>query len=205
MSDSEKIKVYKNPARNRPEAHKNYVPQHQLLGVEPTAYKSPMLPSNTIAVQQNVDNARSPRPLIRQPYAETITSPIGRGKGPLPNVGNNVEQTWSSVDGEIIDDISGVDFDPPIKSNDAPFLTQSVLEGAVKNGDLLESIKELEEDLYLLIVHDNHICAGPLQYIEEQTTLLVFGEHELYAGIPISTDDIIILKKVKLKVGVFLS
>ena len=52
------------------------------------------------------DNPRAKRPLIRpQPYAEAVPSPVGRGRGLLPNVGNNLEQTWSGVDGEIVDDL----------------------------------------------------------------------------------------------------
>jgi hypothetical protein len=241
MSTNGKIKVYKNPARNRPEALKPYVPQYQLRGVEPEEYKSPIAPGYHIAVQRtpnSTDSTRGPRPAIRQPYAEAVNSPVGRGKGPLPNVGNNLEQTWSSVDSEIVDDISGVDPDHPMVDNNdyvsaealgvpdeelptldevanpsqkhftedgaKSFLTEDVLQTALTSEYLSEVIKQLEEEQYLLMVNGDTICSGPLDYIQEQTGLLVFGEHELYHGNPVSVDDIIVIKRVKVKVGVFL-
>lgn len=221
-----KIKVYKNPARTRPDTHKPYVPQYQLLGVAPEEYKSPIPPGTTIAFQKTPhtstqEDVRGQRPTIRQPYAEVVTSPVGRGRGPLPNVGNNLEQTWSSVDSNIIDDISGIDPDHPLVDNNdfvseqalgyppnapvnQPYLTESVLEDVLQSESMFSTIRDLEEDSYLLMAMGANVCSGPLEFIQEQTTLLVFGEHELYQGNPISIDDIIVIKRVKLKVGVFL-
>jgi hypothetical protein len=108
MTDS-KVKLYKNPARSKPEPRKVYTPQYQVMGVEPEEFKSAVAPANHIIVArspQTADNPRTRTPGMRQPYAETVTSPIGRGRGPVPNVGNNMEHTWSSVDVEIVDDIS---------------------------------------------------------------------------------------------------
>lgn len=220
MSNNGKIKVYKNPARTRPDLPKPYVPQYQVLGKEPLERSNATAPAGyTMVVQKTPptdDNPRLPRAAIRQPYAKEADSPIGRGKGPIPNVGNNIEQTWS-VDSEIIDDISGVDLDHPMIDNNEfvtdralginsvkPFVSQAVIEDVLKSESVFEIIKDLEEDLYLLMVKGANVCSGPLDYIQEQTSKLVFGEHELYPGNPIATDDIIVIKRVKLKVGVFL-
>lgn len=247
MSTDKKVKVYKNPERNRPEPHTQYVPQYQLMGVEPEAYKSPLAPGYTVPVVKTPqqDNPRTPRPAIRQPYAEAVVSPVGRGRGLLPNVGNNLEQTWSGVDGEIVDDISGPldpnqpmvdnnDFvsatalglpeemeeeevlpaldevaNPPRKQftdkpEDKSFLTKNELQNALTEEYLSTVIKQLEENEYLLLVEGAAICSGPEDYIQEQTRLLVFGEHELYNGNPVSVDDIVVIKRAKIKVGVFL-
>jgi len=243
MSTDKKVKVYKNPARNRPEAHKQYVPQYQLLGVEPEEYKSPLSPGyKPVVATPSTDNPRTPRAVIRQPYAESVPSPIGRGRGLIPNVGNNMEQTWSGVDGEVIvDDISvdpnqtmvdNNDFvsaaalglpeeteeelpsldeveNPPRKQFAVPeesksFLTKNELEDALSHEYLSTVIKQLEEDDYLLLVSGQAICSGPEEYVQEQTRLLIFGEHELYNGNPVSVDDIVVIKRAKIKVGVFL-
>lgn len=248
MSTEKKVKVYKNPERNRPEPHKQYVPQYQLMGVEPEAYKSPLAPGYAVPVAKtpSQDNPRTQRPAIRQPYAEAVTSPVGRGRGLLPNVGNNLEQTWSGVDGEIIDDISGVDpnqtmvdnndfvsatalglpeemeteedevlpsldevTNPPRKQftdkpEDKSFLTKNELQNALTEEYLSTVIKQLDENEYLLMVEGQAVCSGPEEYIQEQTRLLVFGEHELYSGNPVSVDDIVVIKRAKIKVGVFL-
>src|ERR1035441_7845992 len=108
---STKVKVYKNPERNRPADFKPYVPQYQFRGLEPEEYHSPLSPgyASKFAKPQPLpkDNPRAPKLAVRrQPYAEPTPSPIGRGRGLLPNVGNNLEQTWSGVDGEIIDDLT---------------------------------------------------------------------------------------------------
>lgn len=237
MSTNVKVKIYKNPDRNRVVAHKPYVPQYQQMGVEPEEYKSPLAPGFNIPIVQkptSKDNPRLKRAPVRQPYAEAVTSPVGRGKGLIPNVGNNMEHTWAGVDSEIIDDLSGEDIDlnrPMIDNNEyvsaaalgdsvnitleemlsdnhepevKGFLTENELQDALKNEYLTAVVKKLEEEEYLLLVDGESICSGSSDYIQEQTRLLVFGEHELYNKNPVSVDDIIVLKKVSIKVGVFL-
>lgn len=246
MSTDNKIKVYKNPARKHPEVRNQYVPQYQLMGVEPEEHKGfKAQPGMPVAVSKTPqqENPRGPRPAMRQPYAEAVTSPVGRGRGPLPNVGNNMEQTWSSVDGDIIDDL-GIDVDQPLVDNndfvsaaalglpeetvteeagpteedvhsfyeqfesheEAPktFLTKNELQQALTQEYLSSVIKQLEEDDYLLLVDGQAICSGPEEYVQEQTRALIFGEHELYDGNPVSVDDIVVIKRAKIKVGVFL-
>ncbi len=241
MSNSEKPKIYKNPARKTlPSGLKPYVPQYQLMGVEPEEYNSPTSASYRIG-QVSKDaavapsNPRLPRPVVRQPYAESTDSPVGRGKGPLPNVGNNLEQSWSSsVDGEIVDDLSEApnlnqemldnnDFVSAaalglpdemevteVNEEEAPekkektFLTGDELQNALKDEYFSEVVKQLKEDDYLLMVQGVAICSGFFEDVQEQARGLVFGEHPLCDGEPISLDDIIIIKRVKIKVGLFL-
>lgn len=244
MSTDKKVKVYKNPARNRPESHTPYVPQYQLMGVEPEEYKSPLAPGYKppVATHPQKENPRSPRPMIRQPYAEAIPSPVGRGRGLLPNVGNNMEQTWSSVDGEIVDDISQpVDSHQLIDNNEfvsaaalglpeemveeelpqldevahpprkqftaeqpQSFLTQDQLQEALNQDELVGIIKQLEEDDYLLLVGGQAVCSGSQEQVEEEARSLIFGEHEAFGNNPVSIDDIIVIKRTKIKYGVFL-
>lgn len=254
---STKVKVYKNPERNRPANLKPYVPQYQLMGVEPEEYHSPLAPgyASKFARPQPLpkDNPRAPKPAVRrQPYAKPTPSPIGRGRGLLPNVGNNVEQTWSGVDGEIIDDLTepldpnqemvdNNDFmtdealglppsDEPMlveEETESPsyeveieeeeseedekkdpaeknFLDGNELQNALKDEYLSAVVKNLEEDEYLLVVDGSAICSGPMEDIQEQARALVFGEHPLCGGNPMPIDDIIVLKRAKVKVGLFL-
>lgn len=237
MSDTDgKVKLIKNPERDKPAPYKPYVPQYQVHGVEPTEYQSAVVPGGTKIARPSAlpsDNPRARRAPLRQPYAEVTTSPIGRG--PVPNVGNNMEHTWSSVDGEIVDDLSGQDIDPNqqmIDNNDyvsdAAFGFQngptaadirpghhayppSALEQEVQavrqpadSEDLLPVLTALDDDAYLLIVSGVPVCSGPKEEIEDQARALVFGEHEMCDGNEIPVDDIIILKRVKVKVGLFL-
>jgi hypothetical protein len=238
MSDTDgKVKLIKNPDRNKPAPYKPYVPQYQVHGKDPQEYQGGAVVPGAIARPTTLpsDNPRARRVPVRQPYAEAITSPIGRGRGPVPNVGNNMEHTWSSVDGEIVDDLSGQEIDPnqemvdnndfvsdsafgyqsgptaaDIQPNYQVFPAQAFEKEVQANHipadpeDLLPVLTSLEEDDCLLIVSGVPVCSGPKDAIEDQARALVFGEHEMCDGNPVPVDDIIILKRVKVKVGLFL-
>src|SRR5512143_3135329 len=108
MSDTNgKVKLIRNPDRNKPAPYKPYVPQYQVHGKDPQEYQGAVVPGGIKLARPSAlpsDNPRSRRAPVRQPYADAgVTSPVGRGRGPVPNVGNNMEHTWSSVDGEIVD------------------------------------------------------------------------------------------------------
>jgi hypothetical protein len=224
-----KVKLYKNPKRNSPEDGVPYVPQYVVLGKEPAEYKSAVLPDTVKVVDKpQEDNPRGRRVAIRQPYAESVPSPVGRGRGPIPNVGNNVEHTWSSVDGDIVDDFTDDgSFDPNhpmIDNNDfvspaerLPMLDevkepphkrftsdQDFEKISASEDDLLSVVLDLEEGSYLLMISGVPICSGPKEEIEDQAKALIFGEHEMCAGNPIPDDDIVIIKRVPIKIGLFL-
>jgi hypothetical protein len=237
-----KVKLYRNPERNKPTNIHTYVPEYQQRGLEPEEYVSPTSPGYQMGVVKNaplpLDNPRAPRPVIRQTYAEPVPSPVGRGRGFLPNVGNNLEQTWSSVDGQIIDDLSGIDPEaemidnndyvstealglPPdgeeldvpeeqerpevMSKSEKTFLTEDDLQNSIKDEYLSLVLQKLEEEEYLLIVSGECICSGPLEEIQEEARAMAFGEHSLCDGTPIPIDDIVVLKRVPIKVGLFLS
>lgn len=229
LPQNPKVKVYKNPKRSaQAETIKPYIPQYKLMGIEPNDYHSQpqghaVKPQIVKPQPLPLDNPRAPRPMIRQPYAEAA-SPIGRGRGILPNVGNNVEQTWSSLDGEIIDDLTETSDQEMIDNNEfatdqalgyqAPQIIEvedgeyTTLEGLHSEGsgsdDLSSVLSSLDEESFLLMVEGEAICSGPMEEIQEQAKALVFGEHSLCDGNPKSIEDIVIVKRVKIKVGLFL-
>lgn len=214
---NDKVKVYKNPKRAEVVAPAKYVPQYQVLGVDPQEYKSSVVPNNTVVLQQpSPDNPRT-RTTSHQPYAEVPHPTFPVGRGPAPNVGNNMEHTWSSVDGQIIDDISTeyptepdhamIDnneyVDP--KAFNLSSSSSSLPEYEDVNEDELAPIlNDLDAGSYLLLVKGVPICSGPAEEIEDQVKALIFGEHELSGGVSIPEEDLIVLKKVSIKVGVFL-
>lgn len=235
-----KVKIYKNPERETTETYKPYVPQYQLRGIEPEEYRASVT-GLTSKINLPSDNPRASKPPIRQPYAEIAQSPIGRGKGPVPNVGNNMEHTWSSVNEEIVDDLAGNSgLDPnhemidnnefvtpqalglseelpmldevahPTKKifNPSTFKSQNELNEIIENqktqDDLFSIVHDLEEQAYLLIVNGVAICSGPLEEIQDQARALVFGEHEMCDGNPIPVEDLVVLKRTSIKVGLFL-
>lgn len=225
---NDNVKIYRNPGRKNVEEQKTYIPQYKLLGVDPEMHAVAKVPPKAPVSLGSTDNARLPKPPMRnnQPYAEAVHSPIGRGRGPLPNVGNNMEQTWSSVDDKIVDDV--FTFDPNEKmidnndfvaessfelhkdhgnkvSFDLPTNNESLAYNAIiseNDGELSSIVKQLEEDDYLILVNGVSLCSGASSYIEEVTKSLLFGEHKLFDG-PVPIEDLVILKKIKIKIGVF--
>lgn len=238
MSD-EKIKIYKNKERGKTEVRKNYVPQYQIMGLEPEEIKSAVAGSrvSSPAAPTN-DNPRTRRVGIRQPYAEVIPSPVGRHKSPVPNVGNNMEHTWSSVNDEIVDDLSNQDYQSDMKSRpiidnndyvsdatlglsqddfpeygteDLPTLDEvaspprkQFVSETDDAEDVSYIIHQLEDNDYLMLVGGVAVCSGPLEEVQEQARLLVFGDHKLCDGNPIPADDIVVIKRVPIKIGLFL-
>lgn len=243
MSDNSRIKTYKNRNRQAPEKYNAYVPQYQVRGVEPAEYRSAVVPENTQVAVPKEAAQRVRKVGVRQPYAESVPSPVGRGKGPIPNVGNNVEHTWSGVDGDLVDIIDNLDEQtldpnhPMVDNNDfvsdaalgfsaqqevLPMLdevkspprkrfTQQEVQRAFEakpqhtvTEDLFPVVADLEDGSYLLLVDGVPVCSGPKEEIEEQARALVFGEHEMCDGNPVPEDDIVIIKRVTVKVGLFL-
>ncbi len=209
-----KPKFYKNSQRNTETAYKPYVPQYQILGVEPQEWKTSSVPSNTRMAVPNQDNPRVKSVTMRQEYSKPTTNQH------LPNVGSY----WSSMDANVIDDL---DDHPPdgqfIDNNDyvsseAFEMSPGSFETSEQRGQILppsaqtpdyessihNSLKKLSSNSYLLMVNDIIICSGSLEEVQEQARDLVFGEHELCDGTPIPMQDLIILKKINIKVGLFL-
>lgn len=212
----DKVKLYKNTARKTSTAYKPYVPQYQLMGIEPQEYKSATLPSNARIVESNLDNPR-----VRQMDLQKPLEPSRQSNNYIPNVGNNMDQTWSGIDGDIIDDMEEVNLDHSMIDNN-DFISEeffksynhaqlpeheynkhTIIENKTDD-DFSSIVKNLESNSYLLLINDVAICSGPLEDIQEQARALVFGEHELCGGSPIPVEDLIIMKKVSIKMGLFL-
>jgi hypothetical protein len=193
------IKIYKNKLRNNSELVQPYVPQYQILGIEPQEYRGGDVPVNTpIAIPSEAANRN------RQPGIREIEIPK---QIPLPNVG--MGQTWASLDGNILDDVFNQDTEELIDNNE--FYTENAVgispridRNQVISDDLLNVVEDLEIDSYLLLVKGEPICSGPIDQIEDETRALIFGEHNLCDGVPVPEEDLIVIKRIKIKVGVFL-
>jgi hypothetical protein len=213
---NKQTKYYKNPSRSEEAEYKPYVPQYQIRGIEPEPYEHNSMSTRPIILKPNPlpsDNPRAKRTGIRNvDYAREVDSPIGVGKGLVPNVGNNMEHTWSGVD-NIVDDLSDlnpdqlmidnndlIDMDAIRSSTDKEFLDETDLKGMLDNSERLSVINELSDDEYMLVVKGTPMLVGDLTKIQETVSTLVLSDR--YESV--SIDDIVVIKRIKLKVGVFL-
>lgn len=227
---NKQVKTYSNPARQQPDKPIHYEPQWQVHGVEPKPFQSARLPPGSKMAPPSPHNPREgTNPSLRQPYATTHeVAHIPLSSAP-PNVGNSMEHSWAGE--TMIDDLEVDPSQPMIDNNDfatdqameyqsgfmasnlAPQIPQGkvVIEEVVEkpfrntgNNDLLSVINDLEEDQYLLMIEGVPVCSGPQEYIEEQAHQLAWGEHSMCDGSPVPIDDMLILKRSKIKVGLFL-
>lgn len=198
-----KVKFFKNSKRQAEDKYEPYVPQYQILGVEPEEFKSSILPPGSLVAKTNVGNPR-------------LKSPQGIEQSSIPNIGNNMEQSWTSIDGEFSEDLDNltvphkmIDNNDYINEDDldtSDLDEQPEVEAAQSSKE--ESIplcvlKDLKDQSYLLIVNGACFCSGNLTEIEDQARSLVFGEHPMCNGVPLSLDDILVIKKASIKVGLF--
>jgi hypothetical protein len=192
----------------------NYVPNYKRLNITPKEMPS----SNDSQFVVSRGSKQNPRERVAPqtraiPFAEVVIEdkfPIGNG--PIPNSGNNVEYTWAGVDGSFVDDVGLIEesSNQIIDNNDyieidEPSYTQKKNETDL-NQELDEDKKlesrEIKE--YTLLLFGDFYSSGSLIEIQKEVTDILYGQHELCSHTSITLDDIIVLKKMNIKFGVFI-
>ena len=203
------IKIYKNPLRDEVDVVVPYTPHYKLKNISVENGNSMAL-----GFVKNLNPNKSlERVAVKQPYAEAseISESISTTVM-VPNVGNSMEHTWSSVDDYILDDLSNgsISLDPNQAMIDNNDYLNYLKDDEIKNDEnisstsLIKVIEQIEEDSYLLLLYNEPIYSGTLKNIEEHARTLIFGDHELNISKSITIDDIMVIKKVRIKVGLFL-
>lgn len=232
------MKLYKNPDRKIPTSYKPYVPAYEVHGISPIEIAPASVPAVQKQLSRNAPVVSRNNPRIRPtqifrknvPFADIPTTESPVGNGPLPNIGNNVEANWVSVDGDDFDDVfldeEGDQLHKATLEPDRPMIDNN-LDDPNNYQDIPEEVPpppenrptymvddpeeekvaealDIGADDYVLIVSGNILSIGNLDVVQEEVRALCFGEHEINKTNDITLDDIIVLKRVKLKVGVFL-
>lgn len=98
------------------------------------------------------------------------------------------DEEYTVPDSHIIDNNDVVDFGLPEKraETSAAPVTQP------KIGD------------YVLMVFGKLILTGPLDQIQNRVKQLIYGEDSTFANVHVSSNDIIVLKRIGIKIGVFI-
>jgi len=201
-------KYFKNPQREKDnKTYEPYVPEYQARGIslEDMVGKDKMITTGaSLTVNAPVKSFNNPRQRPEPPESsknvpfadisiksETLTQ--------LPNVGNNIEHMWS---GDIIDDVD-------LDQNEVMIDNNLIIEPAI--GDMepkvvlnSEKIEVNNEQEYMVIVSEQLIHSGNQLSTEDVVRQLIFGEHSSSSGVKIDINDILVLKRVKIKMGVFI-
>lgn len=222
-----KIRLYKNPNRVEKPTITQYVPEYVNQGIEPTEFVPTKVPLNHRGLKPTgpTESRRGSHPHQESKLAPYATSESAHN--PIPNVGNNTDKSWVSVDGDdfdniIVDESNKALLDPNesfIDNNEddeanyanipktlkmAP-VPQSYEDDESDSSESQElSLSNLLEEEYALIINDEIICSGESEYVQEQVKKLLFGEHDLNKAYEISQEDLVVIKRIKINVGVFL-
>lgn len=103
--------------------------------------------------------------------------------------GNEVE----IPSGEVIDNNDYVDLGPYASNHETPAPKQN------KSSSSAPNVGE-----YLLMVFNKIVMSGSLSSIEAKVKAIAYGEDKEFASMEVSTDDIIVLKRLNIRVGIFI-
>ena len=81
-----------------------------------------------------------------------------------------------------------------------PAIVEDIPELVVKSASVFDN---LQENSYILLVNNEPVFSGLIDEVQTLTKSLVFGEHEWCQGEPIPIEQIIVLKRVQVRIGLF--
>jgi hypothetical protein len=121
----------------------------------------------------------------------------------------------SSIDSMVIDDNGDVAKLPNnqfIDNNDYVDIDYgNVLpSNLLKDKTTISQTQHMEEELspqvgdYILMVFGKIVISGSLKDIENRVRKIMYGDDDSFTGAPIKTDDIVILKRLAIKIGIFI-
>jgi len=129
--------------------------------------------------------------LGKKPLDKGLTSSSEEAKLP-PGESFGFEMPPLKVDSSIIDNNEFVDLT----------LSNQQRQDSGQQIDNSEAKSDIKSNEYILMIYGKIIETGPISMIEELISSIVYGEHPSLKDI--SLDDMVVLKRVSIKFGVFL-
>lgn len=179
MSDD----VIKNPARDIPKSHKKYEPEYQRMN------KLPIIKEESIEM---------PRQIIDDTFMSVDNSFVDED-------GNDQQ----IPDGHIIDNNDFVDFG--IKNDEGPIniITKPKLQKVQNKENIKSTTKNYENNApeigdFILMVFGKIITSGNLGFVESKIKSIIYNEDPQFSETEVKEDDIVVLKRVGIKIGVFI-
>lgn len=158
-----------------------------------------------------IKNPNRDRPRVieeRKPEYERLgvvpSSFVGRNYASIADLPINISKKIDNIkmDSQIIDNNEFLTFGA---------LDPKDLDRAIDNGELIDLDEEIIEKPklpnigeYILLISGTIILSGPLKEIEEKVKNILYGEDLDFELTEVKQDEIIVLKRVELQVGVFI-
>lgn len=183
--------VVKSPNRNRPKPVEIRQSEYERLGVNPTAFSL-----------NNYARPEASLPVRKQPFSQTVSEVDGSS---FDDNGKHVPPVVKK-DSHIIDnnEFLSFGFGPERKMSDA-----------IDNGELIDLDLDFEIEAeskssipavgdYILMISGDVIMSGSLDIIESKVKDILYGEDEEFELSVVPQEDIVVLKRVDIQIGVFI-
>lgn len=170
--------VIKNPLQSIPQIQEPYEPEYVRRGI-----KVSEAPSNMSAGVLGSTKKRDPNPPINTESIFSIDQTLDENGTLIP------------LEGGLIDNNDYVDlgyFSAPIKKPKED-------KTPIKENPASPNVGD-----YILMVLGKLITIGSSEKIEAMVKQIMYGEDKDFAGLEISMDDIVVLKRLAIKVGIFI-
>lgn len=186
--------VVKNPNRNRPKPLEFRTPEYERLGITPTTVN----PSHYARPETLLPHAAPP---TRMPF---LTETISEIDGASFDQEGQRTKPLIRKDSHIIDNNEFLSFG---------FAAGKEMEEAIEDGSLIdldgptvdsENPQLPEVGQYVLMIAGKVIMCDDLEVIEEKVKSILYGEDIDFELSEVPQEDIIILKRVDLQIGVFI-
>jgi len=106
-------------------------------------------------------------------------------------------QAMPLQDGHVIDNNEFVNFDMP-HSNSAPLSQKEDMQEKEVDAAASPAVGD-----YILMVFGKLLMSGQLMHVEARVKSIIYGEDSSFDGKNVNINDIVVLKRVGIKVGVF--
>jgi len=175
---SDKDDIIRNPNRNNQERHISYEPEHVRLGIKPIKMERKSVPFVKSSKKDEVNDFASVDGVIYNANGNEI----------------KVEQ------GQVIDNNDYV-FPPPQAPNKPAQVRLQSNETEEQRGSV-QGYPRVGE--YILMVSGKIVDTGSLELVEGTARAILYGENESFIDQEIKVDDIVVLKRVGINVGIFI-
>jgi len=175
--------IIKNPSRTLPKTQVPYEPEHVRQGI-------------------NVQAApKTPQPVVK-PLSEDLVSPyLGQMDSYMGLDGDGLDDNGNVIpfdNGHVIDnnDFVNLGYDStPRRNVDVPPVAA---EAPVDNAAAAPQVGD-----YILMVMGKLVTSGDIEKIQAKVKNIMYGDDPAFSSLEISMDDIVVLKRVNVKVGIF--
>ena len=175
-----KDNVIKNPERGKQKQQEPYEPIYRQLGIEP----KPLIDRDYAMI----NNPRSkPRPIVDTEPMYAI---------------NPMQETFSSFDGKSVKEDGSIidDFDKQYIDNNEFVFPDDPFNVSVATEEVMTDSPNIGD--YILMVFGKIVCFGNASKIEDRIEAILYGDDKEFVDAGPTRDDIVVLKRVDVKVGV---